>query len=244
MAQTHRNDVMSAFSKMWDMIYDVTFDPSRMEGRVIVNVSYVDRDDLDRVIEIYREVDRSGISLSPYIKILEREGYRTLEIMTICSMTIDGLLLKHGIPINPIGGGVLCVRDGMGVRFTHFLKYESTTMDPLEVLAGMGLTSILKVVRTGSGRILGNMREVPMVAREDTEAILGEVIDSGFRGIIEVGEPNAELFDIPTERDHFGVVIVGGMNPVIAAEEEGVRVETHAMKGVVEISTMEKISDV
>ncbi len=234
-----------AISKIWDTIYDVTFDPTTRDGKVVVNISYVDSDDLDRVIEIYKLVDLSSVGISPYIKLIRENADKTqVGIMTICSMTIDGVLLKHGIPINPIGGGVLYAETGGGVRFTEFLKYESTTIDPLETLAGMGLTSIMKFVNTGSGGILANIREVAMIAKEDVEALLGNLVDAGFSGVIEVGEPNTDLFNIPIERDHFGIVIAGGMNPLVAAEEEGITVKTHAMRDIVEISEMEKISDV
>ena len=244
MSKMMRRAPPPAISKIRDAIYDVTFDPKRMDGKVIANISYVDSNDLDSVIDIYRRLHRWGLSIGPYIKIVDENTGGKVGILTICSITIDGVLLKSAVPSNPIGGGVLYVESVRGVRFTDFLKYESTTMDPLETLAGMGLTSIMKVVETGSGRILANVREVPMIAKDDVETLLGDMVDAGFSGVIEVGEPNTDIFDIPTGRDHFGIVIAGGINPLVAADEMGIAVENHAMRQIVEISEMERISDV
>ncbi len=244
MLESVQGNPSPAISKIRDAIFNVTFDPWEKEGKVIVNVSYVNSDDVERVLEIYKLVDRLNISISPYIKILDEAADNKVGIMTICSITIDGILLKHGISINPVGGGVLYVEAARGVRFTDFLKYESTTIDPLETLTGMGLTSVTDVIKTGSGKILANIREAPMIVKSDVERLLEKIAHSGLNGVLEVGEPNRDLFDIPMERDHFGIVIAGGINPLVAAAETGIRVENHAISGIVEISEMERISDV
>jgi len=241
MSEAVRGEPSPAISKIRDAIFNVTFDPERREGKVIVNISYVDSGDVERVLEIYRLVDHLNISISPHIKLLDENADNKVGIMTICSMTIDGILLKHGISINPVGGGVLYVEKARGMRFTDFLKYESTTIDPLETLTGMGLTSITDVIQTGSGRILANLREAPLIVKGDVERLLEKIAKSGLNGVLEVGEPNTYLFDIPMERDHFGIVIAGGINPLVAAAETGIRVENHAISSIVEISEMEVI---
>lgn len=51
-------------------------------------------------------------------------------------------------------------------RFTDVITYEGSSLDPLEVFASRKMTSYLNVVKVGLGRILANLREIPMLARD------------------------------------------------------------------------------
>ena len=121
-------------------------------------------------------------------------------ICTVCSITFDGLLIRRGIPINPIGGGVVEVEDRAPVRFTHIILYEHTTIDPLQVLISQQITSVNDVMRKGSGNILANIREFHMEAEPLVGRVLDELADSSFTGILEVGVPNIPLLGVPGSR--------------------------------------------
>jgi hypothetical protein len=73
-------------------------------------------------------------------------------IATVCSITFDGVLIRRGIPITPIGGGVVEIEKRTPLRFTHIILYEHTTIDPLQVLISQKTTSETSVMRTGSGQ--------------------------------------------------------------------------------------------
>jgi repressor of nif and glnA expression len=166
----HRIQFVS--SRIKDLMYRTTFDPKKMDGDIILNLSIIDKKDLDDVLGIFKMVISSGLSVTPYVKIIsegESIGDLTVEkgkvgIGTVCSITIDGVLLKAGIPVNPKLGGIVQIRNGTPVRFTDVLTYVSTTVDPLEVLMSQVITSVSEMLRTGSGKILANLREAPMVA--------------------------------------------------------------------------------
>ncbi|NOQ48619.1 MAG: DUF128 domain-containing protein, partial [Methanococcoides sp.] len=132
---------------------------------------------------------------------------------------------------------------GQPVRFTDVVTYASTTIDPLEVLMSQDITSVTKMLRTGSGKILANLREAPLVARDDIDHILSDLMEAGLSGIMEVGEPNTRVLDVPVERDHLGVVVIGGTNPMAMAKEQGFEVRTSAMSALIGIDSMKHIED-
>jgi len=239
-------------SKIEDLMFKTTFDPLTGEGDVIVNISLIDEKDLHDVVKLFKMAIMSGLSVSPYAKLLHEDdeiGDMVIEkgkvgIATVCSITIDGVLLKAGIPLNPILGGIAQIKNGAPVRFTDILMYASTTIDPLDVLMSQKQTSIVQLLETGSGNILANLREAPMAARNDIERILSDMMDAGFRGILEVSEPNTRILDVPVERDHLGIAVIGGTNPMAAVQEYGIPIQINAMSTTISIDKLIHISEI
>ncbi len=119
------------------LLLDTTFDLETKQGSVIINLSIIDKNDFDKTIETLRHVIHNGYPFSPYIKFLE-EGTATSDIeipggkigiATMRSITIDGIMLKCGIPVNPKYGGILEVKDKRPMCFevpevSDFGKYS------------------------------------------------------------------------------------------------------------------------
>nr|WP_321496567.1 DUF128 domain-containing protein [uncultured Methanolobus sp.] len=238
-------------SKIEDLMFRTTFNPKTMEGDVIVNLSLIDKQDYDDVFKIFSMAINSGLSVSPLLKILHEGdsiGDRKIAegevgFATVCSITIDGLLLKAGVMVKPRFGGLVEIRDGEPIRFTNVLTYQSTTIDPLEVLMSQELTSVMSMLKTGSGKILANLREAPMVARDVIDSTLADMVDAGINGILEVGEPNTRILDVPVERDHLGIVVIGGTNPMAIVQEHGISIRTNAMSTLIDIKELSHIND-
>ncbi len=239
-------------SKIEDLMFRTTFDPLTGEGDVIVNISLIDKNDLNDVIKIFKMAIVGGLSVSPYAKLLhegDEIGNIVIEkgkvgIATVCSITIDGVLLKTGIPLKPILGGIVQIKKGTPVRFTDILMYASTTIDPLDILMSQKQTSITQLLETGSGNILANLREAPMAARDDIERILSDMIDAGFSGILEVSEPNTRILDLPVERDHIGIAVIGSTNLMAAVQEHGIPIQVNAMSTTISIDNLIHINDI
>ena len=73
---------MFIISRIENMMYEVTFDPLKRKGKIIVNISIVNEPDLKKVIGFIRQAVHSGLSVSPYIKIIragEKFGNLTIE---------------------------------------------------------------------------------------------------------------------------------------------------------------------
>jgi repressor of nif and glnA expression len=238
--------IVFTLSNIEELIYGVSFDPSTGSGRIVTNISLIDSKDVNNILPIFRDVMLSGLTVSPLAKmLLSGESvndfvipYGKCGIATVCSITVDGILLKQGIPVKPRFGGLVEVKDGNPVRFTDLVRYDSTTIDPMEILMSQSLTSVSDMLTIGSGKILANLREITMNARNRVEETLDGLVSVGFSGILEVGEPNTDVLGVSVERDHFGVVVVGGTNPMAVAQEQGFNVDTHAMSSLMAVDEM------
>ena len=243
--------IIFTVSNIEDLIYGMTFDPSTRTGKVVANISLMNSEHFDDVLPIFRDVMLSGLTVSPLVKLLspgDKLGDLTVPndmhgIATVCSITVDGVLLKHGVPVKPRFGGLVEIRDGQPLRFTDLVMYDSTTLDPLEILMSQSLTSVSEMLTSGSGKILANLREITMNAREKVEEVLDELVSAGFSGILEVGEPNSDILGVSVDRDHFGVAVIGGANASAVAQEQGFKMENHAMSTLMDVAEMVPIDE-
>ncbi len=238
-------------NRIEDLAMQVTYNPVEGTGRIIFNLSLVPAARLDAGLSLFRNAYRAGLSVCDRIRVLDG-GSRiddltipedSAGICTLCTITLDGILLKRGVPIQPVGGGLVEIDDRVPRRFTHMILYEATTVDPLEVLVAQDLTSITRVMKEGSGPILGNLRECHMEAETLVMSLLDDLSEAGFTGILEVGAPNVPILAVPVNPQHFGVAMVGGTNPMAALKEAGIPVVTKALKGVMDIEDMGSIQD-
>lgn len=234
-----------------DFAIQVTFDPIAGDGKVVYNLSLIKNEDLDYAISVLKDANKTGISVSGMVKFYS-SGEKVADfvvpkgctgICTMCSITFDGLLIRRGIPINPIGGGVVEIENRTPIRFTHIILYEHTTIDPLQVLISQKTTSITNVMRRGSGNILANIREFHMESEHLVGNVLDELSSSSYSGILEVGMPNLSLLGVPVSPQYVAIAAIGGTNPMAAIREGGRWVQIQAMKGLMEIQQMDEIRD-
>lgn len=228
-------------AKIENLMQQVSFDALGMKGKIITNTSLVKKEDIGETLAVFYDTIQSGLSVSPMIKLEEEGG--SIRIKTVCSLTICGVLLKNGIPVRPKGGGLVDVVAREPVRFTDMLMYWATTIDPIDVLTAQGLTDIMGMMRTGNGRILGNLQEAPMLARDRIEEVLDLLTASEFTGVLELGEPNMNVLGVSVERDHIGISLVGGTNLVAAARECKVEIEHESISDLTDVSEMKHIDE-
>ena len=238
-------------NRIEDLAMEVSYDPLENTGKIIFNLSLIPKESLEAAIRIFKNAYRAGLSVSDRVRFFDEgarlEGLTVPEgfagICTMCTITLDGILMRKGIPIQPVGGGLAEIVDRVPRRFTHMILYEATTIDPLEVLVAQDLTSIVRVMKEGSGTILANLRQCHMEAESLVIGLLDDFSDVGFTGILEVGAPNVPILGVSTSSQYFGVAMVGGTNPMAALKEEGIRVVTKALKGVMDVAEMGSIRD-
>ena len=234
-----------------DFAMQVTYDPSKGIGKVVYNLSLIKNEDFEYAVSILKDAYKTGVSVSGLVRFAS-SGEKVADyvvpegctaICTVCSTTFDGLLIRRGVPLNPIGGGVVEIENRAPIRFTHIILYEHTTIDPLQVLISHKITSVNNVMRKGSGNILANVREFHMEAQPQVGSVLDELTNSSFTGILEVGMPNVPLLGVPVSPQFVGIAAVGGTNPMAAIREGGRWIQTQAMKGLMDISEMIEIRD-
>lgn len=229
----------------------VTYDPTENSGKVIYNISLIKSEDLDYAIDIYNEAFHAGLCLGDRVSFSEAgsvfgdyaipEGHTG--IITICSLTLDALLYRKGVPLNPIGGGLVEIKNMVPRRFTAMIRYEATTIDPISVMISHGTTSVMEVIHNGKGTITANLRECHMEAEPSIFGVLDDLNDAGFSGVLEIGVPNTSILGVPVTPNYTGIAMVGGTNPAAAILETGRWVEINSMKGLIDISEIGYLSD-
>jgi len=226
-------------SKTWNLIYNVDFDLETHSGNVISNLSYVKTEELDDALDIFEEIMKTGPQFcsSKYFRIVPGKEPGKTGIATVCSLTLDGILVKNGVSTTPQYGGIL-ESDGKQPRFIELTAYSGSSLDPHEIYIAKGMTSVLDSIK-GVGRVLASLREIPYIARPTAVDVLEEVQDAGF-SILKIGKPSELVYNAKVERYHVGIVAPGGLNPIAALKEHGMDVEPKAVETIMKVSDMEE----
>jgi repressor of nif and glnA expression len=232
-------------SKIETLSYLTDLDLEKNEGNIILNVSYFPEAKLKEALHIMRPVFSSPYVMCDKV-VMHKCGEKIGEIAvpdgqigfgTVCSVTINGIFLKAGIPIASRFGGVLQVDNSELSRFTALISYEGSSLDPLEIFIKSRMTDVLGAVENHSGKILASFREIPIVSLEKARQLSEELGKKGISGILIIGNPNQPLLEMPVAMDKAGMVIVGGLNPIAALEEAGIPTVSKAM------STLHRFTD-
>ena len=109
-------------------------------------------------------------------------------LATVCSVAVNGVLLKAGVPVESRFGGVLEIRNSRPRRFTAIINYAGTSLDPSEQYMRASMTSVGEAARTGNGRILANFRELPAPSRATVEETVGLLKEVGINGVYVLGQ--------------------------------------------------------
>lgn len=226
-------------SKTWNLIYQVDFDIETHSGSVITNLSYIKKQDLDDAMDIFEEVMKLGpkFCTSKYFATVPGKENDKVGIATVCSLTIDGILTKHGVSTTPQYGGIL-ETNAKEPRFIELTAYNGSSLDPHEIYIAKSMTSVNEAIK-GGGRVLASLREIPYVSRQDAVDVLEEVQDAGF-SILKIGKPSELVYNAKVERYHVGIVAPGGLNPIAALKEHGMDVEPKAVETMMKVSDMEE----
>lgn len=236
-------------TRFMSLAYSATYDPTKDSGSVVANVSILDKSLQEKTIETMKALQNMNLLSAPYIKMLnEKEEYCDISVpkdkfalFTVCNLTLDSILIHSGIPLFFKYGGLVQVVNQNPIRFVEIISYEGTTIPPLEVFVYRKMTSISRILKTGSGMLLATLREIPSEARERTVKILEDQQKKGWGGVLVVGEPNEPVLGIPIGMDRFGICMVGGIVPGAAMVEEGDQIVTFAPHCFIPIEELTRI---
>jgi repressor of nif and glnA expression len=229
-------------AKIDQMTYMMGFDISRQSGSVVVNTSLVEKKDLEQYCASVQKVFSAGYAMGRLLTLYE-PGERAGEIEvpqgfvglgTICSITVNGVLLSLGIPTHSRFGGLLELKKRRPTRFTEIINYDGTSLDPLEIFIRSGMTDYVGATEVGDGRIGASFRELPAGSRDRVLEIADRLEKIGLGGFMDIGWPGQPLLDIPVDSNRLGAIVIGGLNPVAILEELGVKVYSRALSGLVD----------
>jgi repressor of nif and glnA expression len=239
-------------SRIENLAFCTTFDPVSKKGLVPVNISYFEKERFREALDIMLPVFKSRYSVSEFVTVA-KEGQTIggilvppgkIAVATVCSIIINGVFLKSGIPMDSKFGGILQISDSRPLRFVELIYYNGTSLDPSEAFIRANMTSVGKAVETGFGNVLANYREIPGMCRMLTGTILIHLRKAGINGVIAIGEKSETVYPVPVDVNKAGVVLIGGLNPVACAREAGLEPEHHAMSTLLEYENFINIEDV
>ncbi len=233
-------------AKIDRMTYQMNFDINTTSGTVVINVTIVSPKEFAKHITPITKVYADGYAMGHLMTFLgpgETLGHISIPegmigVGTVCSITLNGVLLKHGIPTVSRFGGLLELQDKKPIRFVEVIMYNGTSIDPLEVFIRSGMTNYLGAINTGNGRIGASFREFPAESGDLVWHLAEKLRRIGLGGLVRIGQPGQPLLDIPVDEGRVGAIIIGGLNPVSILEETGVRAYSRALAGLVDFSRL------
>jgi len=246
-----KDKVGFAISRIELLAFRTDFDWDERTGSIPVNVSFFPKEKFNKALQAMKPAFSVGVSVSDLVAVAS-EGERLGELIvpqgkiglaTVCSIVLNGCLLKAGVPMDSRFGGILQIRNHKPYRFVELIHYAGSSLDPSEVFIRARMTSVAKVAKSGEGKILANFREIPALCRPTAEEIVIRLKEAGLGGLIVMGDTSEPVCEITVELNKIGMVLLGGLNPVAAAEESGVEAENHAMSTVMEYRDLIKFEE-
>jgi len=233
------------------LAYQTDFDPRKRQGKIPVNVSFFPERQFKKATEAMKAVFQAGICVGDLVAIgrtSEKLGgimvpQGRMGLATVCSVIINGALLKAGVPMDSKFGGILQIKNHKPLRFVELIEYSGSSLDPSMIYITSKMTSVGQVARTGEGRILANFREIPAICQPVAEKVVAKLKEANLGGVLMMGEVSKSVCGIPVEVNKIGIILIGGLNPVAAAAESGIEVENHAMSTIMEYRDLTKFWD-
>ncbi len=241
-------------SKIDYFSYKMNFDIIQKTGTVVINISFIPVKDMPRAVEILGFAFGNGFSMGNLIGLYmpgEIAGHEVVPdgfigVGTVCSFTLNGVLAGRGIPVSSVFGGLLEIEEGKPSRFVEVIKYDGTSIDPLEIFIKSGMTNATGAAKAGEGRVGANFLEVPGTAREEVVSIVKEMKKAGLGSFLTLGWPGHSVLQIPINWGRMGGIVIGGLNPIAVLEESGIKVVSRAVSGLVEyesLFTVDELAD-
>ena len=224
-------------SKSWNLIQQVNFDVEKQKGNIIANVSYLDKDDLDDALKIMENTYNDNPKfINPYYTLIDHPNDDSkIGIATICSLSIDGIMINNGVMSNPKYSGLLELTEPP--LFIDMISYNGTTLDPHKIFLSKGMTSI-----TGNSpnKILASVKEIPYISRDYAVHLLEILNNIGF-SIYKIGKPRELVYNSKVDNYNFGVITGGGLNSIGAVKEKGIDIEVKAIEKLIPFEKMDRL---
>ena len=233
------------------LAYWTSLDLEEHTGEVPINTSLFPKEEFDRALRAMKDAFRSHLCASDLVAVATDAG-RLGEVVvpegkvglaTVSSVTISGVLLKAGIPLDSKFAGILQVRDQKPHRFIELIEYSGCSLDPAEVFIAGKMTKVSEAARRGEGKIVASLHELPASCRPMVENIIGRLGEVGLGGMVTIGKTSDPICEVPIGPNKVGMIIPSGLNPVASAVEAGIAVVNHAMSGVIDYRSLRSFWD-
>ncbi len=228
-------------SRIETMSYQMDFDIYEKTDRVLLNVSLIKKDDFGRALKIMSEVFKKKLATGDRVAVVEPGeelgGFTVpagvVGFGTLCSVNLNGILLKHSIPVESKFGGLLQIEQDRPLRFTEMISYSGSSLDPHEIFIKSRMTNVAAAA-AGSGKVLAGLREIPAASANEAEAIIRKIESAGLGRVMMIGKAGQSLMGMPVGAERVGLVVPGGLNPVAAVDESGIETSSKALVALTE----------
>jgi len=246
-----RDKVGFAISRIELLAFRTSFDYENHTGLIPVNVSFFPKQRFYKALQTMKPAFSKGLCVSDLVAVAKENETlgeltvppNSIGLATVCSIVFNGTLLKAGIPMDSRFGGILQIRDRKPLRFVELIHYSGSSVDPSEVFIRARMTSVTDVIKKGDGKVLANFREIPAPCRLIAEKVIAGLKKARLGGMLVIGHTSEPVCEIPVELNKIGIILIGGLNPVAAVEEQGIEAENHAMSTVMEYQKLIKFSE-
>ena len=231
------------------LAFQTTFDYKTQSGLVPVNTSLFPQDKWRQALKVMKDVYRSGLCVSDRV-VVAREGEKIgaatipagkVGFATVCSIAVNGALLKAGIPLDSRFGGILQIRNYKPLRFVELIHYAGSSLDPSTVFITGKMTAVGDAAKTGEGKVLANFREIPAQCRPLAETVITRLKEAHLGGLVVMGDTGEPVCETAVEPNRVGLILFGGLNPVAAVEEAGIETRNFAMNSIVDYAQLRSI---
>lgn len=246
----HRVGYMSV--RIDQMTYTMDFDLPRRKGTVVINLAILKKDDFINYLPMVEKVFEKGYAMGTLVSLVKPGerigGYSIPEghigFCTVCSITLNGVFLKYGIPTRSLFSGLLQLEQGQARRFVELISYDGTSIDPLQLFIRGKMTDYLSAIRDGNGRIGAGFREIPGESYQLAVDLARQLDEIGLGAFLKIGRPSRDLLNVPVHEGCCGLIVIGGLNPVAVFEESGISVSYSALTGYMEFNRLFHFSQI
>jgi repressor of nif and glnA expression len=247
-----KDKVGFAFARIETLAFRTNFNFETRTGPIPVNISIFSREQFHKALKIMKGIFKAGLCVSDLVAIAHEgniigdiivpEG--KVALATVCSITVNGALLKAGIPVDSRFGGILQIQNHQPRRFTELVNYAGSSLDPSEIFIRANMTSVTQAAEKGNGDILANFREIPAVCRPTAEEVVARLKDARIGGLLLLGNVSEPICEVAIDLNRVGAILLGGLNPVAAAYEAGIESENYAMSALMEYEKLVRIDEI
>ena len=241
-----------AISRIEILAYRTTFDPVNSCGVLPVNISLFPKDRFKDALKVMRPAFDAGIAVSDLVAVAGENGRLgdvivpegKIGLATVCSIVINGVLLKAGIPMDSKFAGILQMKDRKPRRFVELIYYSGSSLDPSETFIMAKMTSVRSVLKQGEGKILANFREIPAPCKTLVEELVFKLNKVRIGGVLSIGDVSEPICQVHVDLNKVGLILTGGLNPIACAQEAGIQTENRGMAAVMDFQDLRKFSDI
>jgi repressor of nif and glnA expression len=241
-----------AISRIEILAYKTTFDPLNGRGLLPVNISLFPKEQFKNALKVMRPAFEMGVTVSDLVAVAGEHGQLgnvtvptgKIGLATVCSIVINGVLLKAGIPMDSKFAGILQLKDRKPLRFVELIYYSGSSLDPSETFIMAKMTSVRSVLGKGEGNILANFREVPAPCKKLVEELISRLNEARIGGILLIGAVSEPVCQVHVDLNKVGLILTGGLNPIACAQEAGIQTENRGMAAVMDYQELRRFSEI